>query len=181
MNRMYFEARARVAGDTLEGHAAVFGRTVELWPGLMERINPGAFAAAIARSDVRALVNHDASLLLGRTSAGTLRLHEDDTGLAFSIDLPDTSAARDLRELVSRGDISGASFGFIPGEFERARVAGDTLITHTSIAELRDVSPVTFPAYVATDVALRSDQTPPGSQREQLIRLRAANLHRRSA
>lgn len=178
LTRLWYETRAELRGNTLSGHAAVFDRSVELWPGYHERIAPGAFAAALKGSDVRALINHDASLLIGRESAGTLQLREDATGLAFSVDLPDTAAARDLKALIERGDISGASFGFMPGKFQRSRTEdGGQLITHTEIAQLRDVSPVTFPAYDATDVSLRSEREPlPGSPREQSIRLRAAFL-----
>lgn len=173
--RLFFETRAQLRGNTLAGHAAVFNTTVQLRAGLFERILPGAFAAALQSSDVRALVNHDPSQLIGRQSAGTLRLAEDSTGLAFEVDLPDTGAARDLRTLVDRGDISGASFGFIRDKVDRTPVDGGVLETHRQFRTLFDVSPLTFPAYEATDVSLRGLGDPPGSHREQLIRLRAKN------
>lgn len=158
MNRLLAEFRAEVSGDKLIGHAAVFGQMARLAGGY-ERLAPSAFDAALAKdsTDVRALLNHDATLLLGRQSAKTLRLSVDSEGLAFEVDLPDTSYANDLRTLVARGDITGASFGFIPGEDEMSRAPdGRQLRTHTSVAELIDVSPVTFPAYDEASVKLRS-------------------------
>ena len=112
----------QLAGDhaVLRGHAAVFydpadeGRTTyELKGGLVERIAPGAFRDSIASDqDVLALYNHNSDFPLGRQSAGTLRLAEDQRGLRFEIDLPNTTVGRDLRESVCRGDILGCSFGF---------------------------------------------------------------------
>lgn len=155
MERFAVEFRAEVSGDTLRGHAAVFGQTAKVGGGY-EQLAPTAFDAALKDSDVRALLNHNPTLVLGRQSAGTLRLSVDDEGLAFEVDLPDTSYARDLRELVARGDVTGASFGFIPGQDEyRKAPDGKQIRTHTSVAQLLDVSPVTWPAYDGTDVSLR--------------------------
>ena len=174
LQRFFAETRSEIAGDTLRGHAAVFDTIATIGRGY-EAIARGAFAPVLS-NDVRALINHDPSLLLGRVSAGTLRLQEDSQGLAFEVDLPDTQPARDLRALIERGDITGASFAFQPGQMTRTRAAdGKTLITHTAFSALRDVSPVTFPAYSETDIALRAlDLT--GSLRGQLIRLRASQL-----
>lgn len=173
--RLAVELRAEVDGSRLVGHAAVFDQTVPYFDGF-ERIAPGAFDAVLAKksTDVRALVNHDPHLVLGRQSAGTLRLSTDNRGLRFEVDLPDTSYANDLRELVARGDVTGASFGFVAGDerFEKAR-GGKQVRVHTSFAELLDVSPVTFPAFDRTAVALRSlDLTGP-SAREATARIRA--------
>lgn len=177
LQRFWIETRAEMSGNTLRGHAAVFGTLAKIGRGY-ESIATGAFGRALSGSDVRALLNHEPSQLLGRQSSGTLRLAEDSTGLAFEIDLPDTTVGRDLRTLVERGDITGASFAFRPGEAAYSRAEdGKTITTHISFAELRDVSPVTYPAYESTDVALRAaDQYLTGSRREQLIRLRAASL-----
>jgi HK97 family phage prohead protease len=173
-----FETRSQISGNTLRGHAAVFGSLTRIGQ-IYERIAPGAFANALqAGSDVRALVNHDPSMLLGRTSSGTLRLQEDSEGLAFEVDIPDTTTGRDLRTLVERGDITGASFGFIPGQVARTRAEdGRSVITHTSVAVLRDISPVTFPAYSDTDIAVRADEQA-RTLREQIIRIRAGQLLR---
>lgn len=175
MNRLHAELRgAAVTGNTLAGHAAVFGQTAQIRGGY-EQIAAGAFDEVLARGDdVVALRDHDPSLLLGRTSSGTLRLGVDDDGLAFEVDLPDTAYARDVRELVGRGDLAGASFGFLPGRDELGHAPdGKQLRTHTSIARLLDVSVVALPAYGGTDVVLRHlsfDQAP--TRRDQLIRAR---------
>ena len=157
-DRFGVELRARLDGNTLHGHAAVFGQTAKL-PTHYERLAPTAFKRALEapETDVRALVNHDPRLLLGRQGAGTLQLRTDDEGLAFEVDLPDPSYAHDLRELVRRGDLIGASFAFVPGtdEWERAP-DGRQIRTHTSVSALLDVSPVTYPAYDGPAVALRA-------------------------
>jgi hypothetical protein len=155
MQRFAVEFRAEVAGDILRGHAAVFGQTARIGGGY-EQLAPTAFDEALKGSDVRALLNHNPTLVLGRQSAGTLRLSVDDEGLAFEVDLPDTSYARDLRTLVARGDVTGASFGFVPGKDSFTTAPdGKQVRTHTSVAQLLDVSPVTWPAYDGTDVSLR--------------------------
>lgn len=149
---------AKLKGRTLYGHASVFGQYAEVDGATVENLAPTAFTAVLADpdTDVRALWNHDARLLLGRQGAGTLRLDVDAEGLPYEVDLPDTSYADDLAVLVRRGDLDGASFGFIPGEMARSRTEdGRTLITHTSVAGLVDVSPVTFPAYAGASTALR--------------------------
>lgn len=176
MARYHVEVRAAaLEGDTLAGRAAVFGRPARL-PGHWEQIARGALDGALERSDPRALINHDRSLLLGRRSAGTLRLAADDEGLRFEIDLPDTSYARDLRTLVARGDIDGMSFGFMPDK-DRWSTAPDgaQLRTHTDVAQLIDISVVTLPAYEGTSVALR-DATftyPLSHYRSRLLKARA--------
>lgn len=175
--RFHCELRAEANGRRIVGHAAVFNQVAEIGDAFFERIDPAAFDAVLAdpQTDVRALLNHDPTLLLGRQSAGTLRLSTDKLGLRFELDLPNTSYASDLRELVARGDLTGASFGFLPGKVARAQTReGRTLITHTSVSGLLDVSPVTFPAYEGAGVALRSRQISvlTDGKRNQLIRAR---------
>lgn len=176
MNRLLAEFRAELDGNKLVGHASVFGQMARMAGGY-ERIAHTAFDRALEapETDVRALVNHNPTMVLGRQSAGTLRLSTDKEGLRFEVDLPDTSYARDLKELISRGDVTGASFGFIPGEdtIERAP-DGKQVRTHTSVAKLLDVSPVTWPAYEGATVALRHIEFPCHSAREQAIRARWA-------
>lgn len=178
MNRWLAEFRAELDGNRLVGHAAVFGQMTQLAGGY-EEIVAGAFTEALKGSDVRALVNHDPSMVLGREAAGTLRLSEDKEGLRFEVDLPDTSYASDLRELVRRGDVTGASFGFIPGKDDyRTAPDGKQIRTHTSVARLIDVSPVTFPAYEGAGVALRHIEFPRVSARGQAALIRANALRR---
>lgn len=145
----------------LVGHAAVFNRDSELLDGtFIERIAPGAFRGSIERrDDVRALINHDATLILGRTTSGTLTLREDDMGLLVRIDPPNTSYAKDLLESTKRGDISQMSFGFqtVRDRWERG-VNGKPDVRILLEVNLFDVSAVTYPAYPDTDVAVRSHQ-----------------------
>jgi HK97 family phage prohead protease len=141
----------------LSGYAAVFGQRTSIMGLFDERIAPGAFSVAVARDDVRALFNHDANYVLGRTSAGTLRLSEDAYGLRYDIDVPDTSAGRDVLTLVSRGDVQGSSFAFEVEAEEWDHTAQPPLRTITRV-KLYDVGPVTFPAYEQTSVSARCRQ-----------------------
>lgn len=149
-----FDSAAGTA-PKIAGHAAVFDQLSEDLGGFRERIAPGAFAATLASDDIRALFNHDANLILGRNKAGTLRLKEDLTGLAIEIDPPDNQFARDLVVSMKRGDISQMSFGFYTIVDAWAKVAGEWVRTLLEV-ELFDVSPVTYPAYPQTDVAVRA-------------------------
>lgn len=139
----------------IQGHAAVFNSLSLDLGGFRETIKPGAFAKTIRESDVRALWNHDENFVLGRTKSGTLRLREDDTGLAVEIDPPDAQWARDFMESIRRGDVDQMSFGFntiIDRWFEEGGEMRRELIE----VRLFDTSPVTFPAYPATDVGIRA-------------------------
>lgn len=149
-------------GVVVTGYAAVFydaedrGTEYQLYRDIVERIKPGAFDRAIKEDDVRALFNHDHSLVLGRNKAGTLRLSVDAKGLRYEIDAPDTATGRDVAELIRRGDVTGSSFCFVP-DVTTYREEGDTYIVERESVRLFDVSPVTFPAYEATTTGLRSD------------------------
>lgn len=126
--------------------------------GFKERITPSAFTTTVrGGADVRALVDHDNGKLLGRTSNNTLRVVETSAGLAVEIDVPDTSYARDLRELVRRRDVRGLSFGFRVREGGQrfAKEGGQTIRELTDV-DLREVSVVSLPAYADTSVAVRS-------------------------
>lgn len=142
----------------IRGHAAVFNSVSEDLGGFREQIMPGTFAEAIQRDDVRALFNHDPNIILGRTGPGTLRLREDARGLAIEIDAPETDYVRDLvLAPIERGDVSQMSFGFSvkPGGQDWAKDDEGRVIRTLKKVRLFDVSPVTFPAYPATDVGLR--------------------------
>jgi uncharacterized protein len=141
----------------IEGYAAVFNKDSEDM-GFIERIAPGAFKKALKTSDVRALFNHDSNIILGRTTSGTLDLKEDKTGLFMSITPPDTQLVRDMvMSPIERGDITQQSFGFTVDTDEWEHNDNKPSIrTITGIRELFDVSPVTYPAYPDTTVALRS-------------------------
>ena len=149
------ELRASAAGKVARGYAALFNSRAEIAGAFIEVIAPGAFAKTIRTSDVRALVDHDTGRVIGRTSAGTLRLQEDATGLAVEIDLPDTSDGRDLAVQLERGDITGMSFGFRVTHDEWDET-GAIPVRTIHVAELFEVSAVAFPAYADTSLALRS-------------------------
>jgi HK97 family phage prohead protease len=146
-------------GLTLRGHAAVFDSLSEDLGGFREKVEPGAFKKAIKSDDVRALWNHDSNIVLGRNKSGTLSLSEDDTGLAIKIDAPDTQMVRDMvLSPIERGDVDQMSFAFrVKDErWEEPEEEGG-LPTRTLLeVSLADVSPVTYPAYADTAVAVRS-------------------------
>lgn len=138
---------------TMSGHAAVFNTETELGRDIRERVAPGAFAESIQTDDVRALFNHDANYVLGRNRAGTLTMREDEKGLAVEIDPPDTQFAKDLTVLMERGDISQMSFAFEVLKQSWEERDGYDLRTLEKV-KLWDVSPVTYPAYTQTDIAV---------------------------
>ena len=153
------ETRDEGNAPVLTGYAAVFGQETVIGDWFRERIEPGAFTAALARQDdVRALVNHDPTRILGRSTAGTLRLTQDAVGLRYEITPPDTSYARDLIVSVQRGDVTQSSFAFRVVKDKVLPLArGETLpLRVVEDVELFDVSPVTYPAYVNTTVSARA-------------------------
>lgn len=149
------EERADNGLPRLRGHAAVFNSLSEPMYGFREKIAPGAFAESIGKDDIRALWNHDTSHVLGRKSAGTLILTEDERGLAVDINPPNTTWAKDLLISIKRGDITQMSFGFRVLTDSWSKVDGDEVRTLEKV-QLFEVSPVTFPAYSATDISTNS-------------------------
>ena len=142
----------------IEGYFAVFNSNYDIGPGMSESIAPGAFGNTLAE-DIRALVNHDTTLVLGRTSAHTLELREDERGLWGRISInPKDTDAMNLYERVKRGDVSQCSFGFeIVREDTEISENGDV---HWTIQEVRlfEVSCCTFPAYESTNISAREEQ-----------------------
>lgn len=148
---------------TVTGYAAVFNSPSEDI-GFIEIIEPGAFREAIPTSDIRALFNHDPNLILARTASGTLKVQEDDKGLRYEFDIPDTTFGNDFRVMLQRGDVSQSSFSFTVKEQSwetKKKDNGDVEYTRRvkKVERLYDVSPVTYPAYPDTEVALRSLET----------------------
>ncbi|WP_016854783.1 HK97 family phage prohead protease [Halomonas smyrnensis] len=142
------------------GHGAVFNKRSEMIMGMFkEEIAPGAFDDVLG-DDVRALFNHDANFVLGRTRSQTLELSVDAEGLRYEITPPDTQSVRDLvLAPLSRGDITGSSFAFrVAPDGDEWREEDDGLIvrTITRFSRLLDVSPVTYPAYPDAGAAARS-------------------------
>lgn len=142
----------------IEGYFSVFNTPYELWPGMEEIIAPGAFSDTLGE-DIRALTNHDTTLVLGRNKAGTLTLKEDTHGLWGSIRINrDDVDAMNLYRRVQRGDVDQCSFGFYI-EKEDREVLPDGSVRYTILkVRLLEVSVVTFPAYEETSVSARTRQ-----------------------
>jgi len=149
----------RMDGDkpTVVGYGAVFNSMSNDLGGFREFISPNAFEGRL-EDDVRFLVNHDANLILARTTNGTLRLSVDEKGLRYEADMPNTSTARDLMELLKNGTISQSSFAFTVEEDSWEVKDGMNIRTIDKVSQLYDVSSVTYPAYnqASSAVALRS-------------------------
>ena len=143
---------------SIEGYFAVFNSNYDLGLGMSESIAPHAFDDTIS-DDVRALINHDTTLVLGRTSAHTLELRQDEHGLWGHIDInPNDTDAMNLYNRVQRGDVDQCSFGFdIVSEDTDIREDGSM---HWTIKEVKlyEVSPCTFPAYEETSIAARTKE-----------------------
>lgn len=161
VERRFLPQEFRVASDgqppRISGYAAVFNSMSEDLGFFREEIDPHAFDTVMGGNpDVRALFNHDSNIVLGRTTAGTLRLSVDARGLAYEIDPPDTQAARDLMVSMKRGDITQSSYGFIVKRDQWADNADGSITRRVlELDELFDVSPVTYPAYTATAAQAR--------------------------
>jgi len=149
------ERREANGVTTVAGYAAVFGEVADINGYFQEVIARGAFTETLRTADVRAYYDHDRGRVLGRSSAGTLRLRENNKGLYVEIDLPDTSDGRDVLVLIERGDISGMSFGFSVLRQEWDETVDPTKRTILEV-ELSEVSIVSNPAYDGTSIALRS-------------------------
>jgi len=154
----------------ISGYAAVFNSRTKICDFFDEVIAPGAFSRTLFENgDIRALFNHDWANVLGRTKSGTLMLSEDERGLKFEIELPNTTVARDLVESLKRGDINQCSFGFIPVEEEWDYSVEPALRTLKDV-DLFEISIVSLPAYADTEVSLvRSKEI--GEEVEKRIKL----------
>ena len=171
------EVRAVKNGDkrTITGYAARYNVLSDDLGGFRERIASGAFKRILdTNPDVVCLFNHSDNAVLGRTTAGTLRLSEDSRGLKFECDLPDTTAGRDTYKSVQPGDLNGCSFAFMVDDARmcdykeeeindedesmrgKLKRAFRTVVrTIRDFANLIDVSVVTHPAYPQTSVDAR--------------------------
>lgn len=152
------ESRAGEQDMIVEGYAAVFNSWSNDLGGFVERIDPSAFDGVLGKRDVRALVDHDWSKLLGRESAGTLELSVDERGLKYKITLPETSLGKDINTLVKRGDLKENSFAFTvrKDDWKENKETGTYERTITEINDLFEVSIVSLPAYNDATIAQRS-------------------------
>lgn len=162
---------ANASGDTdpnsrmVFGYAMLYDTPTVLWESddfqYVEVIERGAAAEALKNSDIRALFNHNPNYILARTSSNTLVVRDDEKGLYFEFEAPETSMGNDLLVSIQRGDISQASFAFDISErsvLREQKADGKEVVTITikKMSELYDVSPVTYPAYKDTEVSMRS-------------------------
>lgn len=169
----------RTNGRRLEGYAAVFNSETQIDSTFTETIKPGAFTDSLRQGgpqgrDILALSDHDWEKVLARTKSNTLRLTEDSHGLAFSMQLPDTQAGRDIEALASRGDLGGMSFGFnVPPDGEKW-VGNRRVLTKIDLHEISVVQ--AHAAYMDTSVALRrmgASVEDPDKRRRTLILAKA--------
>jgi len=183
-NTFKVEKRANDDGTestVIRGYASVFDSLSENLGGFRETIEKGAFSDVLD-NDVRALFNHDANLILGRTTSGTLKIGEDDKGLNYEIDPPDTQVARDLLVSMERGDVTQSSFAFtVEDDDWNEDDEGRIIRTIRKVSRLFDVSPVTYPAYPDATVGLRGldlfNQHKTDEQTESSVDLESKKRH----
>lgn len=150
-----FQTREADGALYIEGYFAVFGAKYQLWADAYETVEAGAFDGQLD-GDIRALTDHDTRLVLGRTTAGTLELKQDEKGLWGSILINQQDVdAMNLYERVKRGDVSQCSFGFDILEQDVEYADGMPTVWKIRKVKLYEVSVVTFPAYEETSVEAR--------------------------
>jgi HK97 family phage prohead protease len=161
------EFRAKEGGPaTVVGYAAVFGEVADIGGYFQEEFARGAFTNTLRTADAHAYFAHNSGRVLGRVSAGTLRLAEDAKGLRVEIDLPDTTDGRDVATLIERGDISGMSIGVVVLRQEWDEIVDPAKRTILEV-ELQEVCIVSTPAYEGTSIALRSLENARKERRQQ--------------
>jgi len=175
------ELKTRAEPDSqdmyIEGYFAVFGRQTELWQGAFEEIAVGAFDKTLG-NDIRALINHDTTLVLGRNKSGTLELKADTHGLWGLVKInPADSDAVNLYERVKRGDVDQCSFGFNISKEETDWRDDGTVKWTIQEVDLHEVSVCTFPAYEETGVQARQDEV--AQHRERQLDVRKNQLKER--
>jgi len=145
---------------TIRGYVLKFNeRSLLLFDEWYEKVCKGAFSRSLEHNTIKALWNHNTDVVLGSTKSRTLSLKEDDVGLFFEVDLPNTTQARDLYESIKRGDVDGVSFGFYVREngdrweyLKEEDVYERTLLD----IDLVEISPTAFPAYPSSEAGARS-------------------------
>lgn len=145
-------AETRGSGRRLIGYAARYGAIADIGGKFREAIAPGAFSASLGQGeDILALLDHDPARVLGRTRSKTLSLIDEKEGLYFEVAAPDTTAGRDALALAERGDLGGASIGFIVEEETREKDV--RIVRRARLIEISIVS--AWPAYAETSVEAR--------------------------
>jgi Escherichia/Staphylococcus phage prohead protease len=164
MNKRDFKAKFEVIRQQetpddlqIEGYFALYENETELFDGVYEIITKGAFDNTLG-NDIRALWNHNTQYVLGRNKSGTLEIKTDDKGLYGVVKLPKTQYAQDLYNLVQRGDVDQASFGFNILDEELEELASGGYRFRLKEVDLHEISVVTFPAYENTSISARAKQ-----------------------
>lgn len=165
----------RAEGRKLVGYAATFNHEARI-ADFSETVKPGAFRATIADGhDILALVDHDRSRVLARTKSGTLRLSEDERGLRFELDVPDTTAGRDVLAMAARGDLGGCSFGFTVPDGGDHWTGDKRELRAVHLAEVSVIN--AWPAYEGTSVQARAKQQRSAADRRiALLDMEARNV-----
>ena len=145
---------------TIRGYVLKYNeRSLLLFDEWYEKVSKGAFAKSLEENTIKALWNHNSDVVLGSTKSRTLSLKEDDTGLFFEIDLPNTTQARDLYEMVKRGDVDGVSFGFyVRANGDKWEYLKEEDVYERTLLDidLVEISPTAFPAYPSSEAGARS-------------------------
>lgn len=142
----------------LTGYAVVWEKKSNVlgyWMKFREQFKQGAFVESLMNDDQRFLFSHDTAKVLGRTKNKTLTLEEDNIGLRFDLELPDTTLGDDTYKSIKRGDIDGVSFGFQKIIDEYEEFENDVTLRTVTKAKLLEVSVVAFPAYPDSTVSAR--------------------------
>jgi len=151
-----FEVRQEEQERYIEGYFIRFNEETELWSGVYEEVSPEAVVNSLKNNDIRCLFNHDTSIVLGRTGNGSLELRTDEKGVYGRVKINQKDKqAMDILARIERGDINACSFGFnIISEEIQNRDDGTVKFILREI-DLKEVSPVTFPAYPTTSISAR--------------------------
>nr|WP_010500650.1 HK97 family phage prohead protease [Paenibacillus elgii] len=166
------EIRSGAEGEearTVTGYVVKFNqRSSLIWGEFYEKVAKGAFARSLQENTIKALWNHRSDFVLGSTKNQTLRLWEDDIGLRFELDLPDSTWGRDAFESIRRGDVDGVSFGFNVRKDAWTFLSEEDVYERTLVdVNLFEVSPTPFPAYPDSEVNQRSIEEMPIMSREK--------------
>jgi HK97 family phage prohead protease len=148
---------AAAGGKILAGYAVVWEKkSLPIYGQFRELVRRGAFTQSLKENNIRALWNHNSDFVLGAIKPKTLRLEEDERGLKFEIDLPETTMGHDAAVTIKRGDIDGMSFAFQIRKEEWDESNPKEILRTLIDVDLREISPTAFPAYPQTKVGVRS-------------------------
>lgn len=175
-----FKVRASEDGKEryLEGYFIRFNEETELWPGVYEEVALEAVTQSLEENDIRCLFNHDSSVVLGRTSNGTLELSTDSKGVFGKVKINNNDKqAMDILARIERGDIDACSFGFWPIKEETVNKDDGTVKFVLREIDLKEVSPVTFPAYPTTSIQARKKDY--AQHKERKLNIKKDELRRK--